>query len=116
MVYLDDIVAFRVNFMMVQENLKAVFLSLRAANHKLKLKKCELFQWRLEYQGHELSGEGIKPSVGKVAGLHDWKVPCLVLEMRTILRFTSYYRCFIDRFSRMAVPLKKTLGIGLLNC
>ena len=78
---MDDIVAFGVNFLMALENLKAVFRRLRAANLKLKPKKCELFHWRLEYLGHEVRSEGIKPSVGKVAGLHDWKVPGAVSEV-----------------------------------
>ena len=75
LVYQHNIVAFGSDFSKVYYNLKAVFMRLRAANLKLKLKKCELFRDRLDYLGHEVSREGTRPSKSKVAGLHDWAEP-----------------------------------------
>ena len=42
LVYLDDIVAFGVNFQMALENLREIFLHLRGTNLKLKAKKCNI--------------------------------------------------------------------------
>ena len=52
LVYLDDTVAFGTEFSKAFCNLKAVFTCLRAANLKLKPKKCELFRDKLDYLGH----------------------------------------------------------------
>ena len=71
LVYLDDIVAYGSTFRVAYENLEAVFKRLRAANLKLKPKKCQLFWDKLDYLGHEVSREGIRPSHAKIAGLHD---------------------------------------------
>ena len=55
LVYLDDIVAFRVTFHAALLNLQCVFNRLRGTNLKLKVKKCELVHDKLEYLGHEVS-------------------------------------------------------------
>ena len=108
-VYLDDIVAYGSDFQVAHANLEAVFKRLRAANLKLKPKKCQLFRPKLDYLGHEISHEGIRPSQIKIAGLHDWKAPESISELRTFLGFTSYYRRFIDGYSKLAVPLTRLL-------
>ena len=109
LVYLDDIVAYGSTFRVAYENLEAVFKRLQATNLKLKPKKCELFRDKLDYLGHEVSREGIRPSHAKIAGLHDWAPPETISELRTFLGFTSYYRCFVDGYSKLAVPLTHLL-------
>ena len=66
LVYLDDIVAFGTNFDVAYQNLRAVFTRLRKANLKLKPKKCMLFRQKVEYLGHEVSAEGIRPCPDKI--------------------------------------------------
>ena len=63
LVYLDDIDAFGVTFHRALLNLRSMFDQLRGANLKLKPKKCDFFRDKLEYLGHEVSREGIKPSL-----------------------------------------------------
>ena len=45
------------------------------ANLKLKAKKCFLFRQEVEYLGHEVSGDGVRPLRGKVAALQHWATP-----------------------------------------
>ena len=106
---MDDIVAFVADFTMAYENLEVVFKRLRAANLKLKPQKCKLFRDKLDYLGHEVGREGIRPSYSKIAGLHDWAEPETISEVRTFLGFTSYYRCFIESYSQIAMPLTRLL-------
>jgi hypothetical protein len=105
LVYLDDIVAFGDSFETAYCNLEAVFVRLRAANLKLKPKKCELFRQEVEYLGHVITPEGVKPSPGKVDALHDWVAPKNLAEVRTFLGFTGYYRRFVSGYSEKALPL-----------
>ena len=41
--------------------------------------------------------------------LHRWSPPENVGEVWTFLGFTTYYRCFIDGYSKIAVPLTRML-------
>ena len=75
LVYLDDVITFGHDFMTTLVNLRLVFDRMRSSNLKLKPKKCEFFRESVEYLGHEVSGEGIRPSPKKIVSLHDWKMP-----------------------------------------
>ena len=88
LVYLDDIVAFGTCFNVAYENLRAVFTRLRKANLKLKPKKCMLFREKVEYLGHEVSAEGIRPCPDKISALHGWPPPTNLNEVRSFLGFT----------------------------
>ncbi len=105
LVYLDDILAFGRNFEVASLNLRAVFERLRRANLKLKPKKCRLFATSVEYLGHEVDKDGIRPSRSKVQALHNWDVPRTLTEVRTYLGFTGYYRRFVPNYSELAKPL-----------
>ena len=105
LVYLDDVITYGKTFQTAIENLELVFDRLRAANLTLKPKKCELFRTEVEYLGHEVTQEGIRPCEKKVKVLEDWKLPKTVTEVRAFLGFCSYYRKFVDNFSAIAQPL-----------
>ena len=69
LVYLDDIIAFGKDFWCTLENLRAVFIRLRENHLKLKAKKCELFKQKVDYLGHEISHEGIRPTPRKIISI-----------------------------------------------
>ena len=104
LVYLDDIITFGKDFKTCLSNLTAVFIRLRSSNLKLKAKKCELFRTEVDYLGHQVSREGIRPSKKKVDTLHDWAMPQTLTEVKSFVGFCSYYRRFIPRFSDLSAP------------
>ena len=110
LVYLDDIIAVGDCFDKALANLEGVFARLRLACLKLKPKKCELFKRQVEYLGHEVSVDGIRPSASKVQALLVWKPPRDVHEIRSFLGFVSYYRKFIRMFAEKAAPLSDCTG------
>ena len=114
LVYLDDILAFGRDFATAMLNLRAVFLRLRKANLKLKPKKCQLFATMVEYLGHEVDQDGIRPSRSKIQALHDWRPPINLQEVRTFLGFTGYYRRFVRNYSEMAKPLTELTKKGVV--
>ena len=105
MVYLDDIIAFGKTFEATLANLRAVFERLQANTLKLSPEKCTLFSTRVEYLGHEVSSEGIRPSPSKVATLHKLAMPRTLTQIKSFIGICSYYRRFIQHFSEIAVPL-----------
>ena len=105
LVYLDDIIAFGKNFQECLASLIDVFKRLREFNLKLKPKKCQLFRTKVEYLGHEISADGIRPCPAGLVTLHDWVMPTDLHGVRSFLGFCSYYRKFIPDFSDIAYPL-----------
>jgi len=113
LVYLDDILAFGQDFAKASANLRAVFERLRRANLKLKPSKCNLFATSVEYLGHEVDKDGIRPSRAKVQALHSWATPKNLSEVRTYLGFTGYYRRFVPNYSELAKPLTELTMKGV---
>ena len=105
LVYLDDVIAFGRSFEECLTSLRECFLRFRAYNLKLKPSKCEFFRDKVEYLGHEVGAEGLRPSKSKVQALHDWKIPTDLTGVKSFLGFTSFYRRYIENYSAIAKPL-----------
>ena len=105
LVYIDDIVAYGDTWGKALERLKQVLVRLRRANLKLKAKKCFLFRQEVEYLGHVVSREGVKPLTSKISALKHWAVPVNLEELRSFLGLACYYRQFIQDYSEHAAPL-----------
>ena len=105
LVYLDDIIVFGKDFNTHAVRLKEVFKRLRAANLKLHVNKCCLFQRRVSFLGHVISEAGIEVQEDKISAVRDWPVPRDLSEVRSFLGFCSYYRRFIAGFADIAAPL-----------
>ena len=112
LIYLDDIIVYGKTFEQELERLKEVFLRLRKANLKLKVKKCELFQQSVSFLGHIVSKDGISADPEKVQAVKSWPSPNSVTEVRSFLGFCSYYRKFVKGFADIASPLHKITEKG----
>ena len=82
----------------------------RKAGLMLQPEKCKLFQNQVEYLGHLVSAEGIRPLDDYVAIVRDWPEPTTISELRTFLGKVQYYRRFIRQFSKIAAPLYDLLS------
>ena len=110
-IYLDDIVIFSKDLASLQERLEVVFQKLEEARLKLKLSKCELFQWQIAYLGHIVSSQGIAIDEGEIEAIKKWPVLTNVTEVQSLLGFMGYYQWFIPKFAQVAQPLHElTLG------
>ena len=72
-----------------------------------KLNKCELWIDRVSFLGHVVSKDGISIDPGKVDVVADWKRPTTVIEIRSLLGLASHYRCFIEGFSKITLPMTR---------
>ena len=61
---------------------------------------------------HTISAEGVSCEAGKVEAVKNWPVPATTTALRSFLGFASYYRRFIQGFSKIAGPLHDLVAKG----
>ncbi|GMF53437.1 unnamed protein product [Phytophthora fragariaefolia] len=69
---------------------------LAQAGLTLKLKKCMFTAKSMEYLGHELSSEGVRPLQRLVAALQEFPRPADAVEAKRFVHLAGYYRRFVD--------------------
>jgi hypothetical protein len=89
----------------------AVLERLRVAGLTLKLKKCVFATRSMEYLGHELSEEGVRPVQRLVTAVSEFPRPRDAVEVKRFVHLAGYYRKFIEAFGSimalMTLLLKK---------
>ncbi|XP_046393726.1 uncharacterized protein LOC124161448 [Ischnura elegans] len=108
-VYLDNIVIFGNDFHSHNDRSKEVFGRLREYGLKLQPEKCEFLRTEVNYLGHVISEEGVKPDPGKVEMIHKFPRPKNTKQLQSFLGLAGYYRRFIHNFSQIARPLHELL-------
>eukprot|EP00111_Clytia_hemisphaerica_P016400 TCONS_00048555-protein len=106
-IFIDDIIIHSKTFEEHLEHIQIVFQRLREAGLKMKRKKCHFCVPTLNFLGHEVSAEGIKPKVDNVRKLLDAKKPTTTKQVQAFLGLTGYYRRFVPGYSEIARPLYK---------
>nr|GFC84093.1 putative reverse transcriptase domain-containing protein [Tanacetum cinerariifolium] len=77
-----------------------------------KFSKCEFWLSSVAFLGHIVLAEGIMMDPAKVEAITKWPRPTSVTEVHSFLGLASYYRRFVDGFSRLALPLTKLMRKG----
>ena len=109
-VYLDDIIIYSETWEEHLIHLNKVLERLEKAGLKLSKEKCKFGETELEFLGHIISRDGIKPDPKKIEKIKNWPTPegpKRVKKVRGFLGLASYYRRFIQDFSKIAKPLSK---------
>ena len=110
LIYLDDIVVFSDTEKEHIKRLAAVFEWFREHGLKLKPSKCHFFRKEINYLGHHVSTEGMKPGIDNVEGIAEMAPPKTVTEIRRFLGTTGFYRRFIKGYAKIAQHLNDYLG------
>ena len=84
-----------------------VLLRLQEANLKLKPSKCHFARQEVQYLGHVITPNGLKPNKDLVKAVQCFPTPTDLKSVRRFLGMSSYYRKFIPRFTKVAELLHK---------
>ncbi len=103
--YLDDVLIFSKDVDTHLGHLRQVFEWFRQADLHLKKVKCDFFKRELQYLGHILSPEGIRPLPDKLSAIRDLRRPTNAMEVHQFLGLTGYYRKFVPHYSTTAKSL-----------
>lgn len=106
-VYLDDVVMFSETFDEHLRRLTSVLHAIRSAGLSLKPEKCHFGYEELQFLGHIVSRQGVRPDPKKIAAVAEFPVPADKKSVRRFLGLCSYYRRCIPAFSHTAAPLTK---------
>ncbi|XP_062608629.1 uncharacterized protein K02A2.6-like [Saccostrea cucullata] len=93
-------------------NLKLVLDRLQSYGLHVNLQKCEFFQAKVSYVGHEIDASGLHKSPDKIEAVKDAQRPENVSQLRSFLGLVNYYHRFLDNLSSKAGPLHELLNKG----
>lgn len=105
MVFIDDIL---VSTEGIQEHLnilKELFITLAKNNIKLQIKKCQFLKTEIEYLGYNINNSQITLSEKHIETINRYPVPTDNRSLHRFVGLVSYFRKFIEGFSRIASPL-----------
>ena len=105
MAYLDNIIIYSSTPEEHLQYIKTVFEKLCHAKLSMKLSKCHFFTKEIQYLGHILGMEGIRPVPAKTEAIKAMHPPVNPKQVHGFLRLVGYYRKFNKNFAKLAKPL-----------
>ncbi|UYV78077.1 hypothetical protein LAZ67_16000034, partial [Cordylochernes scorpioides] len=110
--YIDDVIVYSDSHEQHVADITAVLERLSKFGLKAKYGKSYLFRDSVEYLGHVIDQNGIKPMWDNVAALRDLKRPHNIKAVRSLLGTVNYYRRFISNAGEVLAPLSNLLRKG----
>eukprot|EP00253_Pinus_taeda_P030101 PITA_30101 len=109
-VYMDDFLVYDNSFDHALDNLERVLKRCIESNLSLSNEKCFMMLNEGIVLGHYISSQGITVDPAKIQIIVDLPIPQNQRAVRSFLGYASYYRRFIEHFSKLALPLFKLLS------
>ena len=105
MAYLDDIIIYSSTPEEHLQHIKTVFKKLRHAKLSMKLSKCHFFAKEIQYLGHILGVEGIKPVPAKTEAIKAMHPPVKPETGPHFPRTSGMLQKIHQNFAKIAKPL-----------
>jgi len=99
-IYLDDIIIYSKDMDTHKQHIKIVLETLRKFKIIAKRSKCQWAKKEVEYLGHAITSEGIKPTAEKIEAFEKLSAPATHKELKSLLGLLSFYRRYIKSFAK----------------
>ena len=86
-------------------NLDEVLKRLDSSGFRLKHSKCEFLLPSVDYLGHTITSDGLRPCEAKVHAIRGAPRPVDVNQLRSFLGLMNYYGKFLPNLSSILSPL-----------
>jgi hypothetical protein len=103
--YIDDVLVHSQTHEQHLKHLAAAIDKIGTANLRLNPRKCVFGSDSVEYLGHTLSGDGVRPGQDKAKAMQSAQPPLSVKELRSFCWLANYFRSYIVQFAIKAAPL-----------
>ncbi|GBG61039.1 hypothetical protein CBR_g18634 [Chara braunii] len=91
LIYLDDILVYSRSLDEHVEHLRSVLEQLQQAKYIANGDKCEFAWQELEYLGHYVTPQGIRPLADKIEAIRVWPEPTNTTDVRSFMGLAGYY-------------------------
>ncbi|XP_020517888.1 uncharacterized protein LOC110006521 [Amborella trichopoda] len=106
-VFIDDILVYFKSWELQEQHLRMVFKTLKLERLYAKLCKRECWLPSVAFLEHIISKDGITANPSKIETVLKWERPTNVIEVRSFLELSGYYRRFVEGFSKIVRPLTR---------
>ena len=110
--YLDDAIGSDDSPIRHVTTLDSFFARLRLHKLKLSPEKSRIGAARVDFLGHIISADGVRPNDDKVAALTHMPMPTDIKQLRSLLGGLSYYRKFLPNMAKRIRPITALLKKG----
>ena len=111
--YLDDVLIYAATLLKHVENLRKVLQWLKLCGVKLQAEKCAFVKEEVRYLGRLVSKNGYRADPADTMALNKFRSPPKNIgELRSLLGFLGYFRCYVKDFARKVKPLYNLLKGG----
>ncbi len=104
-VYIDDILVMGKTTLEHLHNLEEVLRRVDSASMRLRRDKCRFMLPEVEYLGHRISKEGVRPAEEKVRAIREAPVPTTVTQLKAFLGLINFYGKFLPNLATTLAPL-----------
>ena len=104
-VYIDDILIFSESHREYREHLRSVLEVLHSNGLVTLRDNCIFGASTIEFLGHDISGDGIRPLSSKVEAVNRFPRPTTVKQLQEFLGMINYYHRFIPNAAEILLPL-----------
>ena len=107
--YLDDILVASPDAASHADHLRQVLQRLQSHGLVINPSKCVFGEAQLQFLGHLVSADGIRPVPAKVEAIQKFPVPATYRQLREFLGLTNFYRRFLPDCATILQPLTDLL-------
>ncbi|XP_061715536.1 uncharacterized protein K02A2.6-like [Cydia pomonella] len=109
-VYFDDVAIAGEDVKEHLRTLGVIFERLQKAGLKVNLQKCSFLQNQIEYLGHSIDKNGIRPTKQKLDAISKAATPTNAKELRSFLGLVNFYERFIPHLHGICADLHELTG------
>ena len=109
-VYLDDILIASESFVEHKEHLKVLFDRLQDHGLVVKAEKYVFGVSEIDFLGHRVSCEGIRPLSAKVKAINEFPTPTSITLLERFIGMINFYHIFVPHAAELMKPLYQALS------
>nr|XP_049699503.1 uncharacterized protein LOC110376634 [Helicoverpa armigera] len=110
--FIDDILVYGKDKQEHDRRLQKVIETLKANDIMLREDKCIYATTKVQFLGHELSDEGVRPLDKYLSAIKDFRTPNNISELQSFLGLINYIGKWIPNMATLTEPLKQLLRQG----